>query len=346
MDSFFMLEARPLVQDSPTMRLHDLIDWMEIARKLQGLYKREATRGGGPEPYAPLAMFKAMLLGQWHSLSDTQLEQALRMRLDFMVFAGFEPVAGAKGNFPDATTLCRFRNRLVQAKLDQVLLRRINSQLEGKGLKVASSRGAILDATIIEAAARPDQHVDVDDQGNTDVVDSADAQARWVKKGQDAFFGYRGYAAVDSQDGYVDHVEVHPANEAEVNKLPGVVQALTDQGIKPKALLADKGYASKANREHLKANEICDLIQFKGSRGHPVHPLQTQMNKAIATLRYKVEQAFGTMKRRFGLGRARYFGAAKTQAQMAWAALGMNLLKALRKLQSGSLHPTPGSSPS
>jgi len=163
------------------------------------------------------------------------------------------------------------------------------------------------------------------------VVDSADDQARWVKKGKDAFFGYRGYAAVDTEDGYVEHVQVSPANEAEVNKLPEIVDALCDQGVKPE--VADKGYASQANRQHLAKRRIGDLIQFKGSRGHPVHPLQTAMNKAIATLRYKVEQAFGTMKRRFHLHRALYFGVAKTQAQMVWAALGMNLLKAHRKLK-------------
>ncbi len=343
MDSFFLMGARPLVQDSPTMRLHELIDWSDIARKLKGLYKREASHGGGPEPYSPLAMFKLMLLGQWHKLSDPQLEQALKVRIDFMVFTGFEPAAGS---FPDATTICRFRNRLVSAKLDQVLLRRINAQLEVKGLKVAESRGAILDATIIESAARPDQHIEVDEQGQAQIVDSADPEARWVKKGNDAFFGYRGYAAVDSEDGYVEHIQVHPANEAEVNKLPEIVDALCEHVAKPAAVLADKGYASAANREHLDKKGIVDLIQFKGSRDHPVHPLQTKMNKAIATLRYKVEQAFGTMKRRFHLERARYLGSAKTQAQMVWAALGMNLLKALRKLQSGNLKPAAGSSPS
>ena len=83
----------------------------------------------------------------------------------------------------------------------------------------------------------------------------------------------------------------------------------------------------------------------KGTRGHPVHPLRRKFNSVIATLRYKVEQAFGTMKRRFHLARARYFGVAKTQAQMAWAALGMNLLKAHRLLQSGRLQPLAGSSP-
>ena len=178
------------------------------------------------------------------------------------------------------------------------------------------------------------------------MVDSADKEARWVKKGKDAFFGYRGYSAVDTEDGYVEHIEVHPANQAEVNKLPGIVDALAAQGVEPEAVLADKGYASAANREYLKSKGIGDLIQFKGSRGKPVHPLQTKMNRAIATLRYKVEQGFGTMKRRFHLNRARYFGAAKTQAQMAWAALGVNLLKALRKLQSGRLKPCAGSSPS
>lgn len=95
MDSFFLVGAKLLVQDSPTMKLHELLDWAEIAHKLKGLYKREATHGGGPEPYAPLAMFKLMLLGQWHGLSDTQLEHALKVRLDFMVFTGFDPAAAA-----------------------------------------------------------------------------------------------------------------------------------------------------------------------------------------------------------------------------------------------------------
>jgi IS5 family transposase len=79
MDSFFLMGAKPLVQDSPTMKLHELLDWVEISHKLKGLYKRETTHGGGPEPYAPLAMFKLMLLGQWHGLSDAQLEHALKV---------------------------------------------------------------------------------------------------------------------------------------------------------------------------------------------------------------------------------------------------------------------------
>lgn len=77
--------------------------------------------------YPPLNMFKLMLPGQGYGLSDTQLEQALRLRPDFMVFAGLVP---AVGQLPDSTTICRFRDRLVAARLDQKLLRVINNQLQ------------------------------------------------------------------------------------------------------------------------------------------------------------------------------------------------------------------------
>ena len=36
-----------------------------------------------------LLMFKAILLGQWHSLSDAALEQTLCVRIDFLQFCGF-----------------------------------------------------------------------------------------------------------------------------------------------------------------------------------------------------------------------------------------------------------------
>lgn len=129
-------------------------------------------------------------------------------------------------------------------------------------------------------------------------------------------------------------MQVHPANEAEIDKLVEIVEALSP-GVE--AVLADKGYASKSNRDWLKERGIGDLIQHKGSAGKPGAPAAQGLQHKDRSIRFKVEQAFGTMKRRFHLARARYFGAAKVQAQMCWAALGMNLLKAHRKLKVMSL---------
>lgn len=116
---------------------------------------------------------------------------------------------------------------------------------------------------------------------------------------------------MDAEDCNVDRVEVRPANCAEVNNPPGMVDALIKQGVTPGAVLMDKGFASEAHREHFIAKEIGDRIQFKGCRGKPEYPLQTRMKEAIATLCFKDEQGFGILRRHFSLGRVRYFGQAQ-----------------------------------
>ena len=64
-----------------------------------------------------------------------------------------------------------------------------------------------------------------------------------------------------------------------------------------------------------------------------------RFNKLISKQRFRVEQSFGTMKRLFWLHRARYFGLAKTHAQMVMAAISLNLLKATNKITLNKQHP-------
>ena len=75
-----------LCQDSVLVKIDRLIDWSTVGQLLKGLYKREKEDKGGQQPYDSVVMFKAILLGQWHSLSDPELEEALRLRLDFIAF--------------------------------------------------------------------------------------------------------------------------------------------------------------------------------------------------------------------------------------------------------------------
>ena len=96
-------------------------------------------------------------------------------------------------------------------------------------------------------------------------------------------------------------------------------------------VLADKAYAAKANRASLHGKHR-DGIMRKAARNRPLRASEKRFNKLISKRRFRVEQCFGTMKRLFGLHRARYFGVAKTHAQMAMAAIGQNLLKAANKI--------------
>ena len=162
--------------------------------------------------------------------------------------------------------------------------RKAASQFEQRNLKVQGARGATIDATIIPGAAKPRPHFKGDGQ-QAKIVDSAERDARWRRKGKPVFFGYRGHTAVESDDGYVAHVQVHPANEAEINRRPENVAALPTE---IKAVLADKGYASKPNRQCLAGRGIGDLIQHCGSAGKRLHPLLKAFNQKISSIRFKV----------------------------------------------------------
>lgn len=154
--SFFLAGAEQQLRDHPLIKMNRLLDWEAIRSMLRGIHKRDESGAGGPTPYDLVSMFKLMLLGQWHRLSDTELEHALAVRIDFLVFCGFD----LGESLPDSTTICRFRNRLPERRLDKRLLQQVNAQLEGLGLKVQGARGAVIDATIIQSAARPRNMID------------------------------------------------------------------------------------------------------------------------------------------------------------------------------------------
>ena len=98
-----------------------------------------------------MVLFKCLLIGQWHGLSDPNLERALKVRLDFMLFCGLDLHAPV----PDETTHCRFRNALVKGGVHDDLLAEVCRQIEDHGLKPKEAEAAIIDATLVTCAVRP-----------------------------------------------------------------------------------------------------------------------------------------------------------------------------------------------
>jgi transposase, IS5 family len=77
--SFASLELeRRIKRQSALSKIHALIDWEALRPLCEGLYKRDQgpVCKGGQTPFDSVMMFKAVLLGQWHSLSDPKLEEA------------------------------------------------------------------------------------------------------------------------------------------------------------------------------------------------------------------------------------------------------------------------------
>ena len=61
------------------------VDWERLGHVVEGVYSAPEGRPS----YPPLLMVKVLLLEQWYTLSDPQMEEALGDRLSFRRFVGW-----------------------------------------------------------------------------------------------------------------------------------------------------------------------------------------------------------------------------------------------------------------
>ena len=66
-------------------------------------------------------------------------------------------------------------------------------------------------------------------------------------------------------------------------------------------------------------------IMFKAYRNRPLTHWQKKFNRAVSKKRYRVEQTFATLKRRFSFTRARYFGLPKVKTEKLHLCRGLDI---------------------
>ncbi len=309
-------------------KIDNLIDWQPIEDILKKHYKRTRSADGRPA-YPPLPMFKLLLLQRWYNLSDPKLEEALNDRISFIRFSGFSLTSP----LPDHSTICRFRNTLLNLNIYDLLFNEIIRQLESKGILI--KKGAIVDATIIESCRRPKKAIDTiptdrKEEETTykpdNITYSDDTDATWIKKGKRSYYGYKGHISVDSKHGFILGGHITPAHRSDTKEL----ERLIDESHLPDGskVIGDKGYASSENRTMLKNKRFKDLIMYKAKRNRPITNLEKKINRLISSVRYKVEQAIGILKRIYHFYRMRYKGIHKGNMEFLLNGMAYNLKKA------------------
>lgn len=284
-------------------RLHGLVKWYRFEKVLAPV----RDGGAGRPPYPSLTMFKVLLLQSLYGLSDAETEEALADRLSFRRFAGL----AITDEVPDHTTICRFRNLLLELGLLEKLFAELDKQMEKAG--VILKRGTMLDATVIEtSAARPD---------GPDRP-SSDPDARFTRRQGKAgsSFGYKAHVGVDEGSGLIRSVVTTPANVNDT--VPADLLIRGDE----QAVLADAAYHTHAREAALKIRGIKPRLMRRPHKNHPVLPPRLKRyNRLIGRRRAAVETTFATLKRRMGLTAIRYRGLAKASGQVLVAAMAFNL---------------------
>ena len=300
--------ARGLGANAVLDKIAGLVKWHRF-EKLLG--KVRAGQSGRP-PYEALSMFKALLIQQWYGLSDPGLEEALGDRLSFRRFCGFALDAPT----PDETTICRFRQALLEAGLRDRLLEELNWQLDQHGLLLR--RGTMIDATLVAAQARPPSF-----EAGAGAKSPVDGDADWTRQNNKAYFGYKAHVAMDQGSNLIRRAILTPAKVYE--------SLVADQLIQgdERAVYADRAYEHKERRRRLKALGIKDRIMHRSHSNQPALPFwQQRRNQLIIPIRAGVEHLFGVMKRSYGYRRVRYFSLARNALHLELICLAMNLRRA------------------
>ncbi len=122
----------------------------------------------------------------------------------------------------------------------------------------------------------------------------------------------------------------HPST-ADTTELERIVN---ESGIpEGSPVFADKGYASAGNRSILADKKLIDGIMHKVYRNKPLTSAQRIINRLISSVRYKVEQSIGTLKRGYQFFRMRYKGLKKGNMEFLLNAMAFNLKKAAAMIE-------------
>jgi IS5 family transposase len=280
--------------------LDRVINWEPIRKRLATAYASSGRRG-----FDPVMMLKLTLLQHWYQLSDTRVIDEAADRLSFRRFLG----VGVGDTLPDATTLVRFRDRLI--KNDGLLgevLDYVNATIASQGF--ALNTGRIVDASLVKAHTRPRSK-----NNENEIEPEAD---KTVKRGK-PHYGYKMHMAVDVDTNVVTAVRVTPASYHDSN----VFQQLLD-GDEP-AVYADRGYEGAERRRWLRERNIDDRIARRAARNHPLTQQAKETNRQWNRIRSGIERKFGEMKLWHGMARMRYVGLARGKLQAHFTALVTNL---------------------
>lgn len=120
------------------IKLNGLINWTTIDEELKTVYTKGLTDRGA-KAYAPLLLFKMMLISDWYDLSDTQTESMVNDSLSAMKFCGLT----IEDSVPGHSTLSRFKKELKDKNAYDPILQKFLEQLSAHNLTIEKGSARI-----------------------------------------------------------------------------------------------------------------------------------------------------------------------------------------------------------
>ena len=322
-------EKKPVLK-----RLADSIPWESFRPLLDKGYAHERKSNAGRKRIDPLILFKMLVLQQLFNLSDQELEFQVNDRRTFEHFVGL----GVMTSIPDATTVAFFRDRLLKAGVIEELFEMFESYLRSQGLQARG--GQIIDATLVPVPKQRNTREENKEikagrlpegwNKNPDRLRQKDLDARWVKKNDINYYGYKNSICIDVDHGFIRRYAVTPANIHDSQMLPRLLDPENEHDF----VWADSAYSGECFADLLSLGGFESLIHEKGARNHPLSDEAKKMNRVKSAIRACVEHVFGCMTMSMGGKLTRKIGLERIEVWWGLKNLTFNFLRCLQRSYS------------
>ena len=320
--------------------LNEMIPWELFRAPLEQVKPQQHKSNAGRKSIDLLLLFKLLILQQLYNLSAENLEYQVYDRDSFRRFLGLGPDA----EVPDATTIRAFRERLMNAGVIDELFEQFERFLRECGYQAQG--GQILDATIIPVPIQRNTReenqqlkqgqIPPEWETNPHKLSQKDTDARWVKKNNKSYFGYKAHTNIDHRFGFI---RIHSVTDASVHDSKEFYTILDGDNEADK-IWADSAYRSERLEAGLAILSYASQIHEKGARNHPLTEEQKASNREKSRIRAKVEHVFGAWVTTMGGKLVRSIGINRARAQITLKALSYNFKRYvfLQKKEEVKLH--------
>ena len=201
---------------NPLATVSKVVDFNMRPTLEKELLNSDKKNNAGAKPFDVVTMFKIMILQRYYGLGDRQIEYQLIDRISFKKFLGLE--SGDK--VPDEKTVWAFRETLTQTGTIDKLFGQFTKHLESEEL--IFNEGKLVDASFTVAPrqrnTREENKKIKNGEGDGLWNDQPhkkchkDIDARWTKKNNEVFYGYKNHAKVDSKSKFINTYTVTDAS--------------------------------------------------------------------------------------------------------------------------------------
>jgi IS5 family transposase len=331
-DEHFLLEKLSKLND-PLVKLNKHIDWRIFVPVLNQAFidtKKVISKGGRP-PFDILMMFKIQVLQGIYNLSDDQMEYQIIDRASFKRFLGLK----ISDKVPDSKTLWNFRETLIEKGVIEKLFAQFNAALDRQG--IFANEGRMVDASFVEAPRQrntreENKHIKETGtapeswQAKPHKLAQKDIDARWTKKNEATFYGYKNHIKGDTKAKLIVSYVVTDASVHDSQPLDD----LLNEKDEAQELYADSAYTGVNQEDIISKRKMHNKVHEKGYSNHPLTEQQKNDNTEKSRTRARVEHIFGFVENSMHGSIIRTIGIVRAKAKIGMMNLVYNIFRCVQ----------------